>query len=75
VKLSDGKELPARLVGRDQPTDIAVIHIDPKGLALRPLSLGDSDSMEVGDWVVAIGNPFGLEHTVSQGIVSGKGRT
>ncbi len=75
VKLSDGKELPARVVGRDQPTDIAVIHIEPKGLTLQPLPLGDSDAMEVGDWVVAIGNPFGLEHTVSQGIVSAKGRT
>ena len=75
VKLSNGRELPARVVGRDQPTDIAVIHIDPKGLDLKPLTLGDSDAMDVGDWVVAIGNPFGLEHTVSQGIVSAKGRT
>ncbi len=75
VKLSDGKNLPARVVGRDQATDIAVIHIDPKGLDLKPLTLGDSDGMDVGDWVVAIGNPFGLEHTVSQGIVSAKGRT
>jgi len=75
VKLADGKELPARVVGRDSPTDIAVIHIDPKGLDLKPLALGDSDAMEVGDWVVAIGNPFGLEHTVSAGIVSAKGRT
>ena len=75
VKLSSGRELPARVVGRDQPTDIAVIHIDPTGLDLKPLPLGDSDAMDVGDWVVAIGNPFGLEHTVSQGIVSAKGRT
>ena len=75
VKLSDGKELPARVVGRDQPTDIAVIHIDPKGLDLKPLVLGDSDKIDVGDWVVAIGNPFGLDHTVSQGIISAKGRT
>jgi len=75
VKLSNGKELPARVVGRDQPTDIAVIHIDPKGLDLKPLVLGDSDKIDVGDWVVAIGNPFGLEHTVSQGIISAKGRT
>ena len=75
VKLSDGHNYPARVVGRDQPTDIAVIHIDAKGAELKPLSLGDSDAMEVGDWVVAIGNPFGLEHTVSQGIVSAKGRT
>jgi serine protease Do len=75
VKLSSGKELPARVVGRDQPTDIAVIHIDPKGLDLKPLVLGDSDKIDVGDWVVAIGNPFGLDHTVSQGIISAKGRT
>jgi serine protease Do len=75
VKMSDGKNMPARVVGRDQSTDIAVIHVDPKGLELKPLPLGDSDGMEVGDWVVAIGNPFGLEHTVSQGIVSAKGRT
>jgi serine protease Do len=75
VKMSDGRNLPARVVGRDQPTDIAVIHIDPKGMELKPLVLGDSDVMDVGDWVVAIGNPFGLEHTVSQGIVSAKGRT
>jgi serine protease Do len=75
VKLSNGKELPARVVGRDQPTDIAVIHIDPKGLDLKPLPLGDSDKIDVGDWVVAIGNPFGLDHTVSQGIISAKGRT
>ena len=75
VKLSNGRELPAKVVGRDQPTDIAVIHIDPTGLDLKPLPLGDSDAMDVGDWVVAIGNPFGLEHTVSQGIVSAKGRT
>jgi len=75
VKMSDGRNLPARVVGRDQPTDVAVIHIDPKGLDLKPLAFGDSDTMDVGDWVVAIGNPFGLEHTVSQGIVSAKGRT
>ena len=75
VKLSNGKELPARVVGRDQPTDIAVIHIDAKGLDLKPLTLGDSDRIDVGDWVVAIGNPFGLDHTVSQGIISAKGRT
>ena len=75
VKLSTGKELAARIVGRDQSTDVAVLHVDPKGLELKPLTLGDSDGMEVGDWVVAIGNPFGLEHTVSQGIVSAKGRT
>lgn len=73
VKLDDGKELPGRIVGRDAPTDLAVVKIDAKDEPT--LSLGDSDAMEVGDWVVAIGNPFGLEHTVSAGIVSAKGRT
>ena len=76
VKLSDDKEFPGRIVGRDPHTDIAVIKVDLKDHApLTPLALGDSDAMEVGDWVVAIGNPFGLSHTVSAGIVSAKGRT
>jgi serine protease Do len=73
VKLSDERELPAKVVGTDPPTDIAVVRIDAKDL--RPMPLGDSDAIEVGDWVVAIGNPFGLSHTVSAGIVSAKGRT
>ena len=73
VKLSDDRELPAKIVGRDAQTDLAVLRIDAKDLT--PLALGDSDAMEVGDWVVAIGNPFGLSHTVSAGIISAKGRT
>ena len=73
VKLSDDREFPGRVVGTDPPTDIAVVQIDTKDL--RPLPLGDSDGLEVGDWVVAIGNPFGLSHTVSAGIISAKGRT
>jgi serine protease Do len=73
VKLSDEREFPGKVVGTDPPTDIAVVRIDAKDL--RPLPLGDSDGMEVGDWVVAIGNPFGLSHTVSAGIISAKGRT
>jgi serine protease Do len=73
VKLSDERELSAKVVGTDPHTDIAVVRIDAKDL--RPLPLGDSDNIEVGDWVVAIGNPFGLSHTVSAGIVSAKGRT
>jgi serine protease Do len=73
VRLSDEREVPARVVGRDPPTDLAVIKVDVKDL--KPLPLGDSDGLEVGDWVVAIGNPFGLSHTVSVGIVSAKGRT
>lgn len=76
VKLSDDKEYPGRVLGRDPRTDIAVIKVDAKDHPpLTPLVLGDSDAMEVGDWVVAIGNPFGLSHTVSAGIVSAKGRT
>jgi serine protease Do len=73
VKLSDERELPGQVVGTDQPTDIAVLRIEATGL--RPLPLGDSDGLDVGDWVVAIGNPFGLSHTVSAGIISAKGRT
>lgn len=67
------KELKATVVGRDAPTDIAVLRVESKDLAHLPL--GDSDASRVGDWVVAIGNPFGLAHTVSAGIVSAKGRT
>jgi serine protease Do len=73
VKLSDERELPGEVVGTDPITDIAVVRIDAKGL--RPLPLGDSDLLDVGDWVVAIGNPFGLSHTVSAGIISAKGRS
>ncbi len=73
VKLSDGRRFPGKVVGTDKTTDIGVLHIDAKDL--RPLPLGDSDAIEVGDWAVAIGNPFGLSHTVSAGIVSAKDRT
>jgi serine protease Do len=67
-----GKSYPAKLVGRDPETDLAVLKIDAK--SLPTLSLGDSDKARVGDWVVAIGNPFGLSNTVTAGIVSAKGR-
>jgi serine protease Do len=73
VRMADERRLPARLVGRDPPTDVAVLKVEVKDAPF--LSLGDSDSTDVGDWVVAIGNPFGLSHTVSAGIVSAKGRT
>jgi serine protease Do len=73
VKLSNDRSYPAKVVGRDARTDVAVIRIDEHGLT--PLALGDSDAIDVGDWVVAIGNPFGLSHTVSAGIVSAKGRS
>jgi serine protease Do len=73
VKFADSKELTARVVGADKPTDVAVLKVEEEGLPALPL--GDSKALKVGDWVVAIGNPFGLEHTVSAGIVSAKGRT
>jgi serine protease Do len=73
VKLSDEKEYEARLVGQDPKTDIALvsIHANEK-LPVAPL--GDSDRLQIGEWVLAIGNPFGLESTVTAGIVSGMGR-
>ncbi len=74
VKLSDDdKEHDATVIGRDPKTDIALIKVNVR----QPLPvavLGDSDTLQVGDWVMAIGNPFGLEHTVTAGIVSAKGR-
>jgi serine protease Do len=75
VKLSDEREFSGTIVGRDPRTDVAVLRIDAKGTPLVPLAFGDSDTTEVGDWVVAIGNPFGLSHTVSAGIISAKGRS
>jgi serine protease Do len=73
VKLFNEKEFDAELVGRDPNTDLALIKIKDSG-KLSPLAMGDSDSLEVGTWVVAIGSPFGLEQTVTAGIVSAKGR-
>jgi len=73
VKLADEREFTAKIVGRDPKTDLALIRIEPDG-PFTPLPLGDSDKLEVGDWVVAIGNPFGLGNTVTAGIVSAKYR-
>ena len=73
VKFSDGKEYDAEIVGRDPKTDLALIKIESDE-SLQPLFLGDSESLEVGEWVVAIGNPFGLGNTVTAGIVSAKYR-
>ncbi|MFC1823278.1 DegQ family serine endoprotease [Thermodesulfobacteriota bacterium] len=73
VKLADGKEFEAKVVGRDPKTDLALIKIDGAH-DLSPLPLGDSDALKVGRWVAAIGSPFGLEQTVTAGIVSAKGR-
>lgn len=73
VRLSNDKEFLAQIIGRDTKTDLALIKIDAN-IALTPLKLGDSDKLEVGDWVVAIGNPFGLGSTATVGIVSAKYR-
>ena len=73
VKLSNDKELQAKVIGTDPATDIAVIKVDANNLPA--VELGDSDKLKVGEWVLAIGNPFGLSHTVTAGIVSAKGRS
>jgi serine protease Do len=72
VTLADGREFTARLVGSDPATEIALVKIDADDLP--HLKLGDSDELRVGEWVLAIGNPFGLSHTVTSGIVSARGR-
>ena len=73
VTLADKREFRAKIIGRDPKTDLALIRIEAD-TPLEPLPLGDSEKLDVGDWVVAIGNPFGLGHTVTAGIVSAKFR-
>jgi len=73
VKLANGKEYDGKVVGRDPKTDLALIRIE-KASDLHPLKLGNSEDLKVGSWVVAVGSPFGLEQTVTAGIVSAKGR-
>jgi serine protease Do/serine protease DegQ len=73
VTLQDGRDLKAEIVGSDTPSDVAVLKVKPDGLTQIPL--GDSAKVEVGDFVVAIGNPFGLQHTVTSGIISGLSRS
>ena len=72
IVLSDGREFKAEIIGTDKATDIAVVKIDANDLP--HLEFADSDELEVGEWVLAIGNPLGLSHTVTAGIVSAKGR-
>jgi putative serine protease PepD len=74
VSFSNGEEMDAEVVGRDPSTDIAVLRVEADTRALRPLKLGNSDALEVGDEVVAIGNPLGYERTMTAGIVSALGR-
>src|SRR5579862_4743832 len=73
VTLQDGRDMKAEIVGSDTPSDVAVLKVKPEGLS--QIVLGDSEKAEVGDFVVAIGNPFGLQHTVTSGIVSGLSRS
>ncbi len=73
VKISDGKEYEAKIIGTDPNTDIALIKIKPDN-SLPVAEIGDSEKVRVGEWVIAIGNPFGLDATVTAGIVSAKGR-
>jgi len=73
VKLSDRREFSARVLGSDTATDIAVLKVDAKGLPT--VTLGDARNVQVGDWVLAIGAPYGFEQTATQGIVSAKGRS
>jgi len=72
VSFDDGRMLEAKLIGKSPEIDIALIKVEASGLPA--VTLGDSEALEVGEWVMAIGNPFGLSHTVTKGIVSAKGR-
>ena len=75
VKFQDGTTRTAKLLGKDNATDVAVLSVDPSGLTLHPLALGSSASLDVGDQVAAIGDPFTYERSMSTGIVSGLDRT
>lgn len=74
VILQDDTNLEAKVVGRDEKTDLALLKVDTRGQHLTAVPWGDSDAMRVGDWIVAIGNPFGLGGTVTQGIISARAR-
>ena len=73
VKLNDNREFKARIIGTDANSDLALIKIEAKDL--QPITIGSSDDLKVGEWVLAIGNPFSLTSTVTAGIVSAKART
>ncbi len=74
VTFSDGRVFPAKTLGMDQETDVAVIRLDKAPADLVAARLGDSDQLDVGEWVLAVGSPLGLDQTVTAGIVSGKGK-
>lgn len=73
VRLHDQREFKALVIGKDERSDLAVIKIEAKGLV--PAQIGDSDELKIGEWVIASGNPFGLDNTITAGIVSAKGRS
>lgn len=73
VSFVDGTTVPGKVVGTDPSTDIAVVKVD--GVAVQPAKVGDSEKLQVGEWVIAIGNPFGLDHTVTVGVLSARGRS
>lgn len=73
VKLSDRRQFPARVIGVDPPSDLALLKIEAEGLPVA--DIGDAEALRVGEWVMAIGSPFGFEHSVTVGIVSAKGRS
>ena len=75
VRLSDDRKFTATIVGRDPKTDLAVLKVDAGSVALPVAELGDSDKLRIGQWAIAIGNPFGLDRTVTAGIISATGRT
>src|SRR5207245_8320421 len=72
VRLTDGREFTAKTIGRDPQFDLGLVKIDAKDLPA--VTLGDSDSMEAGDWVLAMGNPLGFDHSVSLGLIPGLAR-
>jgi serine protease Do len=72
VALQDGRRFPAKVVGTDPATDLAVLKVDAKGLT--PVKFADSDRARVGEWVIAIGSPFGLDYSITAGVLSAKGR-
>ncbi len=78
IKLPDGQRFTGRIVGMDAATDLAVLRLEPPGMLpinhLRPIEWGDSEQLQVGDWVLALGSPFGLDRSVTAGIVSAKSR-
>ena len=75
VRLSDDRKFPGQVVGRDPKTDLAIVKIEPGASALPVAELDDSDKLRIGQWAIAIGNPFGLDRTVTVGIISATGRT